>query len=168
MKRKYSSKNLSGLWENSTPKMISLKENNPNFNQVQMDDLCSKAELATSLGDYAYIICNGVSELLNCGVEPSVIKSHQNLFQKILFLGKDLMECSNFKSEMFFLGAFVELKILEKWKDLKFYSFMLSALKSIRKNVSFLSKRIKQKVIDDLRLFNFDLYRRYYFEPKVS
>lgn len=163
MKRKYSYKSLSSLWENSS---FTSKQNSSDLkNDIdfqKMDNLCLKAELATSSSDYAFIICSGMEQLLKTDISIDKIKSHKNLFLKVLYLGKDLMECSSFKSELFYLGTFIELKILEKWRDAKFYIFLLRALKNIRNNFSFLSKRIKEKIIDELETYNSTLHYRYF------
>jgi hypothetical protein len=133
-----------------------------------MDDLCLRAELATSSSDYAYIICNGMENLLRTNVEVEKIKSHKNLFLKILYLGKDLMECSTLKSELFYLGTLIELKILDKWTDFKFYIFLLKAIKRIEKNIFFLSEKIKEKLVNELISFNSSLYYRYFIEIKTA
>lgn len=163
MKRKYSYKSLSSLWENTninSQTHHSSIETDIDFQK--MDDLCSEAELASSSSDYAFIICRGMEKLLKSNISVDKIRSHENLFLKLIYLGKDLMECSPLKSELFYLGTFIELKILDKWRDSKFYFILLKALKSIRNNSSFLSSKIKEKIIIQLEIFNSSLYLRYF------
>lgn len=163
MKRKYSYKSLSSLWENSNRNpRIYLSSVETDIDFQKMDELCLEAELASSSSDYVFIICEGMEKLLKSNISVDKIRSHENLFLKLIYLGKDLMECSHFKSELFYLGTFIELKILDKWRDSKFYFILLKALKNIRANSSFLSKKIKDKIIIQLEISNLSLYLRYF------
>ena len=158
-------KRLSSMWEK--PQQLRLANNAVQaYYKKSMDDICFQAELAESHWDYAYSICSGMKRLFNIGVDINSIINHNNLMQKLIYLGRDIMQTSNKHLDIFYLGVFVEIKIYSMWQTAEFYSFLVSALKMIKKQARFISTQMKNKLIIKLRNFNPEVYRQYVIESQ--
>lgn len=168
MQKKMSSKNLFlSMWETHDK-----DENEVNVQSLVLkksfDDICYKAELAETIQDYAFVICNGIKRLIKSGHNINEVLNHKNLMQKLFFLGKDMMESSSTQKDMFYLGAFVELKVYSMWHALEFYNFVLNALKMIKKNISFISDSIKERLIARLKSHNFELFNSLFMHANTG
>ena len=77
-------------------------------------------------------------------------------------LGRDIMEYAQKDTDFFFLGAFVDLKMCSKWRNVDFYRFIVDALMGIKKYLAFFSKAIKEKIRKEyIKLFPRD-YQVYF------
>lgn len=135
--------------ERSRPKLASGSRGA--FIKKSVDDICIAADLSESTWDYSKILCSGMIRLLNMGLEHQELARHNNLVVKLLRLGRDMMECSRSESDLFFLGALVDIKICERWRNVGFYQFVLDALRGIRKHCSFLSEKMKSRIRREYR-----------------
>lgn len=158
MYRKMSFQRLSALWEKSNSHIKITHGSENAYIKKSMDDICFQAELAESSLEYAYVICKGMRRLFSTGVHYQIIIGHNNLLQKLLYLGCDLMQTNAKGHDLFYLGVLIELKIYSKWKSIEFYNFLLSALHAIKSNLSFISRRVKEKLLEKLKNYNEILY----------
>ena len=168
MQKKMSSKSLYlSMWETHVKDV-----NEVNVESLVLkksfDDICYKAELAETILDYSFVICNGIKRLIKSGHNINEVLKHKNLMQKLFFLGKDMMESSSTQKDMFYLGAFVELKVYSMWHALEFYNFILNALKMIKKNISFISEFIKQKLVTKLKSHNYELFNSLFMHTNTG
>ena len=158
MYRKISFHRLSAMWESSDSHIKITHGSESAYLKKSMDDICFQAELAESSWEYAYVICKGMRRLFQMGIQHQLIIGHNNLLQKILYLGSELMQTNPKGHDLFYLGVLIELKIYSKWKSLEFYNFMLNTLKAIKGNVNFISRRVKDKLLGKLKNYNEALY----------
>lgn len=165
MNRRYSYKQFSSLWSKGQAQRESVPltySSEKAFIKKAMDEVCLDAELAEKTSDYTYILCKGMKRLFSMGASPKDVEAHRNLLNKILYLGKDVLESSQKFSELFYLGILIEMKMVTRWRDIAFYTFLVSALKSIMKENRFISKEMKIKLTKLFAKDNTELYR-YYF-----
>lgn len=169
MKRKYSYKRLNSLWEKSNSKTINLTYGSAEaYYKKSMDDICFQAELAESNIEYAHAICHGMKHLYKLGVPVEMIQKHHNLLHKLFYLGRDLMDSSKGFNDLFYLGVFIELKIIDKWKEKSFFDFLVSAISGIKKEFVFMSKRICDRLSNELRINNKSLYNKFFLESQIA
>lgn len=161
-RKKISVARLRALWKNSDSHIKITHGSENAYLKKSMDDICFQAELAETSWDYAYVICKGMKRLLEMGVPFQSIIGHNNLLQKLLYLGRDLMQTNPTEHNLFYLGVLVELKIYSKWKHKEFYVFLLNALNAIKNKMDFISLKIKQKLIYKLKKYNSTLYDEFF------
>ena len=163
MKRKYSYRKLNSLWEKKLPTKLALTFGSAeSYYKKSMDDICFKAELSESPVEYAEAISEGMLHLFKLGVPVDQIRKHHNLMHKLIYFGRDLMECNRGFKELFYLGIFIELKIIDSWKNIKFFQFIKDALKLIKKELSFISNKLKERLEKELQQTNGKLYGQYF------
>jgi hypothetical protein len=174
MKKRYSYKQLSSLWEShrsssqsSSRIPLSYGSDGVLFKKA-MDDICLEADLAETLEEYSLTICQGMKRLIELGVEPQEIQKHHHLIGKILYLGKNLLDGTKRHSEIFYLGIMVDLKIVTRWFDKTFYTFIIKAIKHIVKNIAFISAELKIKLTQSFAKENHELYKFYFPGHKLS
>jgi hypothetical protein len=161
--RKLSYYRLSSMWSRRNYSFASTEEDATSaFIKKSMDDICFQAELASSTIEYAEAICQGMERLLDKGVPFSMIQRHHNLFQKLMFLGRDLMQMSSPGLDLFYLGIFIELKIDQEWKSSNFYKLVRNSLLAIKKNMTFLAAHLKNKLLYHLQLERPKLHQVYF------
>jgi hypothetical protein len=174
MKKRYSYKQLSSLWtDHKVPSKVNSRlplsyGSDEVLYKKAMDDICLEADLAESVEEYSLCICKGMKRLIDLGIEPQEVQKHHNLIGKILYFGKDLLDSSKKYSEIFYLGILVDLKIVSKWFDKSFYSFIIKAINHMLKNVSFISVDLKIKLTKSFAVENNELYRFYFSGQKLS
>ncbi len=162
MYRKINRQRLNNLWS-SKDKL----EDKQTLEQC-LDELCYQTELAECTWDYAFRFCQGIKKIFSRGVDPNKLKEHKLFTLKLLNLGQDLLECSGPSSDLYYLGGFIELKILDEWKNVKFYEFIVQVLKHIKKKIGFFSKKVKLKIIERIQRYNPELYRIYFYGYRNS
>lgn len=158
MYRKMSFQRLSALWQGTNTHIKITHGTESAYLKKSMDDICFQAELAETSLEYAQVICKGMQRLFKMGVQCQLIIGHNNLLQKLLYLGRDLMQTNPKGHDLFYLGILIELKIYSKWKTLEFYKFILSALSAIKGNLSFISNKMKNKLLNKLKNYNETLF----------
>lgn len=160
-RRKMSFQRLSALWKTSDAHIKVTHGSESAYLKKSMDDICFQAELAETSWEYTYVICTGMKRLFAMGVDHQMIIGHNNLLQKLLYLGRDLMQTTPQEHDLFFLGILIELKIYSKWKSIEFYNFILSALKAIKNNLCFVSEKMKLRLLRKLEKYNLALYQEF-------
>jgi len=130
--------------------------------QKSLDELCYQTELAECTWDYAFRFCQGIKKIFSKGIDPKKLQEHKLFTLKLLNLGEDLLECSPAHSDLYFLGGFIELKVIDEWKNASFYEFIIEVLKHIKKKVGFFSEQIKQKIVVRIQSYNPKVYRMYF------
>ncbi len=167
MARKFSYKRLGDLWKEGESRPKLSRGGRSSFIKKSIDDVCLQADLSESAHDYSYQICSGMVRLLAMGLGQSELVAHRTLVQKLLRLGRDIMEHAQGNSDFFYLGAFVDLKLCSRWRNIEFYRFLVDALKGIKKHLAFFSERIKNKILKEYeKLYPQDFLL--YFAPKFS
>ena len=168
MKRKSPQlKTYLNLWKDSLgPKERSsfIVDRRASLLKKSIDRICMNADLAESVDVYTQELVDGVVYLYSIGFKPSEIISHSILLQKLLNLGRDILEKTHQDDDLFYLGAFIDLKMAVKWKDLNFYKFLSNALSKITKGIKLFSEKIKIKISDEYQLYfpqEFDLFFTY-------
>lgn len=172
MKRRYSFKQLNSLWSHK-PSSITIKVNlaqssETAFLKKMMDEICLDADLAESTSEYALILCRGVVRLYKIGVPVDAIKQHQQIWGKILFLGKDILQNSKPFSDLFYLGLLIEIKVTSKWREPSFFKFLVNALKTVACDLKFMSSKVKEKLIVLFKEKSLELYRFYFININDS
>ncbi|MEX0797966.1 MAG: hypothetical protein WD025_00885 [Bacteriovoracaceae bacterium] len=165
MARKYSYKHLGNLWKDNGSQLKLAQGKRQAFIKKAIDDVCLKADLSETTWDYSYHLCFGMIRLLRMGLSQSEMCYHPVLVQKLLRLGRDVMEYAQSDTDFFYLGAFIDLKISSKWRNIQFYRFIVDALLGIKKYLAFFSKTLKTKIQKEYKKLyprDFDLY----FSPK--
>lgn len=176
-------KRLSSLWKHTDHEYQTISHTNSfvqsnhhleHLQQKSIEDICIKAELAETNWDYAYSICEGMKNLFEMGVPAGRIIAHDNLMHKLLYLGIDIMQASARDSidpknnDMFYLGVFIEIKIYSMWKVIKFYKFIINALKAIKRKMKFISQSLKKKLLLKLKQLNLEIYQQYLTESLID
>lgn len=165
MKRKTSSfKNYQNLWKDSESlkaRSNFIVDRRSSLLKKSIDNICMKADLAENVNAYTQELIDGIIYLYSIGFKPSEIISQGIILQKLLSLGRDILEKTHQDDDLFYLGAFIDLKITSKWKDLNFYKFISNALSKISKGIKLFTEKIKIKISDEYELFfpqEFDLF----------
>jgi len=124
---------------------------NPSFDLLEKDrDKSLKTltwldeELCQCVGTEKYfrVLYKGVKGLLERNLS-SILWEHGGIMEKIVTSGIDLMYLG--KSYLY-VGSMVDLKIREKWSEVKFYSLILSLLNKIKEKIDPISDGVKQKL----------------------
>lgn len=149
MARKYSYQRLGNLWKKNSSAPQVVCGSRESYVKKAIDDVCLKADLGETTWDYSYQLCSGMIRLLELGLGHKELCSHPSLAQKLLRLGRDIMENANSDSDLFYLGALVDLKICSKWRNIEFYRFLVNALDGMKRFVAYLSSKIKERIRKD-------------------
>lgn len=154
MARKFSPKQLGNLWKEGpgAPKLAQGARSS--YIKKAIDDVCLQADLSDTAWEYSFNICSGMVRLLEMGLGQKELCAHRALVQKLLRLGRDIMDYAQSDTDFFFLGAFIDLKICQKWRNIQFYRFVMDALRGIKKYLAFFSKNLKEKIRKE--------YQKYY------
>lgn len=166
MARKFSYKHLGNLWKEGPhgPKLT--RGSRDSFIKKAIDDVCLKADLSETAWDYSYSLCSGMIRLLEMGLNQKEFCSHKTLVQKLLHLGRDIMDYAQSDTDFFYLGAFVDLKICSKWRNIEFYRFLVDALTGIKKYLAYFSKGLKEKIRKEYQKYYSRDYE-VYFAPNL-
>ena len=157
-------KSYLNLWNEGTrlPKRIDfIEDRRTSLLKKTIDSICLKADLAEDVNSYTVELIDGVIHLYSLGFRPSEVITHKILLQKLLSLGRDILEKTHQCDDLFYLGAFIDLKITQKWKDLSFYQFLSNALSKISNGIKLFSEKIKNKISHEYELFypkEYDLF----------
>ena len=95
MVRKIPHKLLNSLWtkqDDNDPRFI--RGSRENILRKTIDNICMSADMSVTTNEYAMNLCEGMIYLFKSGFKPSDIISHNILLQKLLSLGKDIMDKS--------------------------------------------------------------------------
>lgn len=165
MKNKSSQiKTYMNLWKDSSPRQTHtnfLTNRRSSLLKKTIDSICMSADLTMNVQDYTHEVVDGIIYLYSVGYKPSEIISHNLMLQKLLSLGRDILEKTHQGDDMFYLGAFLDLKMTSKWKDLNFFQFIANALKKISMGIDLFSEKIKEMIFNEYKLYfpkDFDLF----------
>lgn len=161
MARKFSPKQLGNLWKDGASGTDLVQGRRETFIKKAIDDMCLQADLSETTWDYSYHICSGMMRLLRMGLSQKELCAHRTLVQKLLSLGRDIMDYAQSDTDFFYLGAFVDLKICAKWRNIEFYRFVVDALIGIKKYLAFFTKKLKEKIraeYENIYPRDFELY----------
>ncbi len=156
------------LWkENSNqsgPKVVT--GNYDAFCNKAIDGFCMEADLCESLEEYVETICDGMMELIKMGIPKQKLLNHSIALTKILRLGEDIIEYGKKKSDIFYIGLFVDLKIAKEWFEFRFYSVIKNMLNLIYSKSKELPNELKVKIELLLKSDNFPLYSLYFLKNR--
>jgi hypothetical protein len=169
MPRKIPQHLLQSLWsKQDNQKVKFVRGSRENVLKKTIDNICLSADLSETSHDYATSLCDGMVYLYSVGFRPSDIISHNLLLQKLLNLGRDLMEYSTEDSDVFYLGAFIDIKMTHSWKDLKFFKLLLSMLNKLQKMTHIFTSKIKLKIKQEYQLYYPDEFTKFFILPIKS
>lgn len=161
-------KNYQTLWVNG-PKASGLRlahTTEDAFFAKAIDALCLEVDMCETLEDYLNALCRGMHDLFDLGVRKKDIIEHKLLFQKLLNLGEDVVEGSKPKSDLFYLGLFIDVKLASNWFTRAFYKLIAKALYEIKNIGKFFSEKMKFRLEESLLENNYALYK-VYFGPRA-
>jgi hypothetical protein len=154
----------SKLWQNSNQDSpIKLARNNyASYSKKSIDDLCLKADLCETLDDYIFSICSDMENLINQGLDKEFFIEHPLVLEKLKRIGQDLMDNSNYESDMFYVGAFIDFKMPMYWFQSSFFGMIKNLISLCRSKVQALPESIKRKIRNTIRKQNFNLFSLYF------
>lgn len=159
---------LQNLWK-SSPNNNQLKlvsGNYESFCKKAVDNFCMKVDLCEDLESYVMTVCEGMNELIKLGIPKDSIIKHDLALTKILRFGEDIIEYSENKTDLFYIGIFVELKISSYWFKLPFYSVIRELVLIIVKNGKKMPELLKCKIEKLLKTDNYPLYALYFIKGR--
>ena len=166
MKRRAKAKQFMSLWkEGSGPHKSALKLASGQYEayyKKAMDSLCLEVDMAESLDKYVQLFCNGMIDLIEIGIPKAFFSKHGLILSKLLRLGEDILEYGVRKSDLFYVGLFVEQKINSQWYEVNFYKFVKNLLYVIYEKGAALPENIKSKIENFIKLHNKSLYALYF------
>jgi hypothetical protein len=148
------------LWEGESK--IARRQHREVFLKKAMDGVCMQADLMETTLDYAFELCQGMDSLFKLGASYHALKGHHILMQKLITLGRDLMDTSETESDSFYLGVFLELKLMQQWKQKGFFKLVTSLIDRIRLKGAVFSNKIKKKLQRLLNVQQPAMYRFYF------
>lgn len=163
MARKLTAANYKKLWSEGTQARLST-ENYDSYYKKAVDSLCLKADLCETADDYLKTICEGMQELIDQGVPKASIINHPVALAKLLRLGEDIMEVSYRKSELFYVGVFIDLKISMNWFKKKFYQMIVMLVDQISQHGKDLPEKLKNKLREMIKKENYPLFALYFLK----
>ena len=146
MARRISPKHFANLWLERSREGRPHCTENKSFAKKAIDDVCLNADLSETSWDYSYNLCQGMVRLLELGFSTKEMSSHRTLVQKLMRLGRDMMDSGIKEADFFYLGAFVDMKMATRWRNIAFFKFIMDALLGIKKYMSFFSKKLKDRI----------------------
>lgn len=169
MPRKIPQHLLKSLWSQNEQKSIKfVRGSRENVLKKTIDNICLSADLSERSDDYAASLCEGMVYLYSVGFKPSDIISHNLLLQKLLNLGRDLMEYSSQDDDIFYLGAFIDIKMTYSWKDLKFFKLILNMIKKLKNMTHVFSHNLRLKISKEFKVYYPDDYAIFFLVPLKS
>lgn len=160
-----SMKQLQKLWSNRDAGPRLATERYESYYKKAIDSVCMEADMCESVDDYVVSLCNGMQQLIDQGIPKSSIINHPIALNKILRLGEDIMEVSHQKSDIFYIGIFIDLRIAMNWFQKKFYQLVKLLIDQITRNAKGIPTKLKQKLIMLMQKENFTLYAQYFLDP---
>lgn len=149
------------LWKR--PKIL-YREHEQVYYKKAMDALCLRADLQENVLDYVRELCLGMHDLSTIGLRSKHFQHHPILLQKILSMGRDLMDQFRVGADAFYLGVFLELRLVSKWHEKGFFFMLVKMIDQIRQNAKVFSETIKNKLLNLLKQHNPGLYY-FYLKP---
>ena len=169
MPRKIPQHLLKSLWSQNDQKSIKfVRGSRENVLKKTIDNICLSADLSERSDDYAASLCEGMVYLYSVGFKPNDIISHSLLLQKLLNLGRDLMEYSSQDDDIFYLGAFIDIKMTFSWKDLKFFKLILNMINKLKNMTHLFSQNLRHKISKEFELYYPDEYAKFFLVPLKS
>lgn len=152
------------LWQQHTKLST---ENYETYYKKVIDTLCLKADMCESVDEYVITVCEGMQELIDMGVPKSAIMNHPIALAKILRLGEDVMEVSYKKSDIFYIGLFIDLRISMNWFKRKFYQLIKLLIEQVVHKAKEFPEKLKYKLQALAKKENYALYALYFLKNKA-
>jgi hypothetical protein len=170
MARKLNAQKYLNLWDSSNSssrKGINLAAGNyDNFCKKAIDGLCLEADMAESLDEYIVTFCDGMKKLIELGIPKQNILKHDLALSKILRFGEDIIEYSQNKSDLFYVGLFVDQKIASHWYELPFYKLVKGMLDLLYNKGQTLPLIFKKRIENLIKVSNYPLYALYFIKNR--
>ena len=161
------SKKYISLWKPSSQSSGDLKLSSGHedaFCKKALDDLCLEADMAENLDEYIEIFAQGMERLLALDIPKSAFTKHDLILAKILRFGEDIIEGSQTKSDLFYLGLFIDQKIGTQWFKISFYKFINKIVDYIMQKGKELPLAVKLKIEELVKKGNYSLYALYFLK----
>ena len=170
MARKLNSRKYLNLWDSSSAKrkggILLSSGNYDNYCKKAIDALCLEADMAETLDAYIVTFCDGMENLIKQGIPKNTILKHNLALSKILRFGEDIIEYSQKKSDLFYVGLFVDLKIAGHWYELPFYKVVKGMLDLLYDKGQVLPALFKEKIEKLVKASNYPLYALYFIKNR--
>lgn len=168
MARNLSSKKYLNLWssKNSSNRLSLASGNYESYCKKAIDGLCLDADMAETLDEYIVTFCEGMEKLIKMGIPKRSIMKHSLALSKILRLGDDVIEYSQRKSDLFYVGLFIDQKITSHWYELSFYKIIKGMLDLLYKEGRNLPSKLKVKIERLVKENNYPLYALYFLKNR--
>lgn len=115
----------------------------------RINELCKKLDRQEQAMDFSQLLCVEMQALLKLHRDLNLAR-FPHLMQRLHAWGGKLMSScaaeNSRASDVFFLGAFIDLKLCENWKKLSFYRLVQGLIKSIQQSVLAFSDELKRKI----------------------
>lgn len=141
-------RNFHLLWNESKNSSIKTYEQ---YCSKLLSDFCRSVDQCENIQSYVKTLCSEVVKLIDLSIPEENIRKNKIVFQKIQSLGEDIMEVSQVESDQYFLGAFIDIKIVAKWYDSKFYDVISSLFSKIQNSKIVIPMKIKRKLIEFIK-----------------
>lgn len=151
------------LWENRSDIKLASGQYEAYYKK-SLDAFCLNVDMAESLDKYIELFCEGMTRLLDIGVPKVFFMKHSLVITKILRFGEDILEYSQRKSDLFYIGLFVDQKISTQWYNCSFYHFVNKMLRVIYTLGKELPDILKKRIEELIKNNNYPLYALYFIK----
>jgi len=153
------------LWKSHDPKNVSATSDDLNSDESALiDEICFKADLCEHYEEYIQTLCNGMILLLEAGITKRSLQQHPVLQEKIHNMGDKILENSYLKSDQFYVGLFVKLRVKFDWLQAKFYKVIKNMMHHVLDCGLKISLNIKLKIEEQLKSQDYKLYQSFFIQ----
>lgn len=152
-------RNYLNLWADAKPS----GNHQANLNSKHAYDYLESIEVQIrDIEDPAYqtrLLYQKIIEFNDRGFHLSSLKLHTNIFLRLIMGGVELMNKNKRIKDLVFLGAFIDMKIKQKFADISFYKLVLGMLRNITKGKMSLSDKIKTSIQKSYKKYSYEDYK---------
>jgi hypothetical protein len=156
----YPKRDYSKLWGSTT---LSSSSQSKNIQKL-ITSIDESTDLSTSTQEYAGQIAQGMVKMLSKGLRRSDLVENDKFFEKLMDLGKSIMNGSKSCEDMFTLGMVIETKISKSFLIVKFYKLILRTLGFIKDEVKVFTGEFIAKLKDKIKNESFMSKLDYFYQ----
>lgn len=153
-------RNYSNMWIQST-------RANRELDQTQLlEKLDIESDLTTTTSEYVSTIIDGMISLLEKDLKRSDLVQNEKFFEKLMDLGKSVMNGSKESKDLFTLGMLIESKIRKNFMSLRFYKLIAQSIAYINKNIEIFTESFQRRLREDLRRHRYQTNSEHFYHYK--